>query len=178
MGWALARNLAAFEETVTAIASGGLTRGGEAGDDTVGRIAQSVNAMIDAFSAILYEVHETAAVVSTSSTEILAAATQITKGATLGSENASQISDASGEQARHEDGGGVRPDHRQRDGRVGRRSQGDDAGGRAPGTPCGEAPGRHLPLPYRQLTAATSTSSPVKPGPTEGARALRNGDYS
>jgi PAS domain S-box-containing protein len=95
----LARNLAAFQETVNAVAKGDLTRKGKEGDDTVGRIARSVNAMIVGFSNILTDVHGTAFSVSTAATEILAAATEIAKGAEFGSDRVHSTSSAVEEMA-------------------------------------------------------------------------------
>ncbi|MBN2369853.1 MAG: PAS domain-containing protein, partial [Vicinamibacteria bacterium] len=95
----LARNLAAFQETVNAVAKGDLTRKGLEGDDTVGRIARSVNAMIAGFAEILAEVHDTAFSVSTASSEILAAATEIAKGAEFGSDHVHSTSSAVEEMA-------------------------------------------------------------------------------
>jgi PAS domain S-box-containing protein len=95
----LARNLAAFQEMVNAVAKGDLTRRGQEGEDTVGRIASSVNAMIAGFAGILTDVHDTAFSVSTASTEILAAATEIAKGAEFGSDRVHSTSSAVEEMA-------------------------------------------------------------------------------
>jgi PAS domain S-box-containing protein len=82
----LEQDLKAYLELVSAVASGDLSRRGEQGDETLGRIARSTNGMLDAFSAILGEVRDAALAVSSSSTEIMAAATQIAKGAQYGSD--------------------------------------------------------------------------------------------
>jgi methyl-accepting chemotaxis protein len=65
----------------------------------VGKIARAVNAMIAGFSDILADVHDTAFSVSASSSEILAAATQIAKGAEYGSDHVRSTSSAVEEMA-------------------------------------------------------------------------------
>jgi PAS domain S-box-containing protein len=82
----LDRDLEAFREVVSAVAQGDLKRRGVEGDDTLGRIASSVNQMIEGFAEILGEVRDAAFSVSTASSEILAAAVQIAKGAQYGSD--------------------------------------------------------------------------------------------
>ncbi len=82
----LDRDLKAFLEVVSAVAQGDLTRRGQEGDDTLGSIARAVNQMLDGFSSIVSSVRDTAFSVSTSATEILAAANQIAKGAKYGSD--------------------------------------------------------------------------------------------
>jgi PAS domain S-box-containing protein len=80
----LAADLRAFQEVVTAVADGDLTRRGVESEETVGRIARSVNEMLARFSAIFADVRDAAFSVSTASTQILAAATEISKGAQYG----------------------------------------------------------------------------------------------
>jgi PAS domain S-box-containing protein len=82
----LDRDLETFREVVSAVAQGDLKRRGAEGDDTLGRIAVSVNQMIEGFTEILGEVRDAAFSVSTSASEILAAAVQIAKGAQYGSD--------------------------------------------------------------------------------------------
>jgi PAS domain S-box-containing protein len=82
----LEQGMKAFLEMVSSVAQGDLTRRAEEGDETLGRIARSTNGMLDAFAAILGEVRDAALAVSSSSTEIMAAATQIAKGAQYGSD--------------------------------------------------------------------------------------------
>ena len=84
---------------VNAIASGDLTRRGQEGDDTVGQIAGSVNAMLEGFSAILTEARDAAFSVSSACSEILAAAGQIAKGAQYGSDQVHSTSSAVEEMA-------------------------------------------------------------------------------
>ena len=74
------RNLKDFLTIVSAVSDGDLTkRGGEA-DDTLGSVVQSVNKMLDHFSTMLTEVKQIGLSVSSSATEILAAAEQIAVG--------------------------------------------------------------------------------------------------
>jgi PAS domain S-box-containing protein len=82
----LERDLGAFLAVVSAVAQGDLTRRGSEGEDTLGRIAGSVNAMLESFTGILAEVRDVAFSLSTASAEILAAAGQISKGAQYGSD--------------------------------------------------------------------------------------------
>ncbi len=107
----LAGDLAAFQETVDAVANGDLTRRGQEGQDTVGQMAHSVNAMITGVAAILTEVRDAAFSVSASSSQILAAASEIAKGAEFGSDRVHSTSTAVEEMAasmaqvsRHADG--------------------------------------------------------------------------
>lgn len=74
------RNLQEFLAMVSSVSEGDLTkRGGEA-DDTLGSVVQSVNKMLDHFSKMLTEVKQIGLSVSSSATEILAAAEQIAVG--------------------------------------------------------------------------------------------------
>ena len=78
---------ASFEQTlkeflamVSSVSDGDLTKRGGEGDDTLGRVVQSVNKMLDHFSKMLTEVKQIGLSVSSSATEILAAAEQIAVG--------------------------------------------------------------------------------------------------
>ena len=82
----LEENLRTYLEVVSAVAQGDLTRRGTEGEETLGRIARSVNGMLEGFAGILGEVRDAAFAVSSSSSEILATATQIAKGAQYGSD--------------------------------------------------------------------------------------------
>ena len=95
----LASDLAAFQETVNAVAQGDLTRKGQEGADTVGQIARAVNAMIAGVSTIVAEVRDAAFSVSSSSSEILAAASEIAKGAEFGSDRVHSTSSSVEEMA-------------------------------------------------------------------------------
>jgi len=95
----LERDLEEFLAIVNAVAQGNLTRRGQEGEELLGRIASGFNAMIASVSGILADVRDTVHSVSTSSTEILAAATQIAKGAQHGSDRVNQTSAAVEEMA-------------------------------------------------------------------------------
>jgi PAS domain S-box-containing protein len=82
----LEQDLKRFLEVVSVVAQGDLTQRGAEGDDTLGRIARAMNKMSEGFAAILGGVYDAAFAMSSSSTEILAAATQIAKGAQYGNE--------------------------------------------------------------------------------------------
>jgi PAS domain S-box-containing protein len=77
---ALEQNLREFLTIVSSVSEGDLTRRGSEGDDTLGRVIQSVNKMLDHFSMMLTEVKQIGLSVSSSATEILAAAEQIAVG--------------------------------------------------------------------------------------------------
>jgi PAS domain S-box-containing protein len=77
---ALERSLEEFLRVVSAVSEGDLTRRGVEGDDTLGRIASSINKMLDNFGSMLAQVKQTALSVSSSATEILAASEQIAAG--------------------------------------------------------------------------------------------------
>ncbi len=83
---ALERDLQAFLAMVTAVTQGDLTLRGVEGDGTLGRIARSVNQMLEAFQKILADARDTALAVGSAASEILVAATQIAKGAQYGSD--------------------------------------------------------------------------------------------
>ncbi len=90
----LERDLQAFLELVACAASGDLTKRCAEGDDTLGRIGRSVNHMLENFTTILAGARDTAFTVSTSSSEILAAATQIARGSQYGSDQVHSTSAA------------------------------------------------------------------------------------
>jgi PAS domain S-box-containing protein len=77
---ALETNMAALREVVRAVSEGDLTKRGTTGDDTLGRIANSVNRMLDDIGRMLRQVKELGISVSTSAAEILAASEQIAEG--------------------------------------------------------------------------------------------------
>lgn len=74
------RSMVEFLSIVSKVSEGDLTRRGPEGDDTLGRVVQSVNRMLDHFSTMLTEVKQIGLSVSSSATEILAAAEQIAVG--------------------------------------------------------------------------------------------------
>jgi PAS domain S-box-containing protein len=76
----LDRNLRDFLAIVSNVSEGDLTRRGSEGEDTLGRVVESVNRMLDHFSTMLTEVKQIGLSVSSSATEILAAAEQIAVG--------------------------------------------------------------------------------------------------
>ncbi len=90
----LEQDLGTFLGIVKEVAQGDLTRRGAEGDDTLGRIAHSMNEMLDGFSEILAEMRDAAFSVSSSATEILTAATEIAKGAQFGSDEVHTTSSA------------------------------------------------------------------------------------
>jgi PAS domain S-box-containing protein len=90
----LERDLQAFLELVACAAKGDLTKRCQEGEDTLGRIGRSVNHMLEQFTTILAGARDTAFTVSTSSAEILAAATQIAKGSQYGSDQVQSTSAA------------------------------------------------------------------------------------
>jgi PAS domain S-box-containing protein len=77
----LKAQLAAFQRFVSAVAEGDLSQRGIEGEDTLGKIAIAVNRMLEGFTQILTEVRDASFSVSTASTQILAASTEIAKGA-------------------------------------------------------------------------------------------------
>ncbi|HSO74415.1 MAG TPA: methyl-accepting chemotaxis protein [Blastocatellia bacterium] len=74
------RSMDEFLSIVSRVSEGDLTRRGAEGDDTLGRVVHSVNKMLDHFSTMLTEVKQIGLSVSSSATEILAAAEQIAVG--------------------------------------------------------------------------------------------------
>lgn len=95
----LERDLGEFLAVVNEVSRGDLTRYGEEGPELLGRIASSFNAMLGSFSGILTDVRDTIVAVSTHSEQILAAATQIAKGAQYGSDQVHHTSTAVEEMA-------------------------------------------------------------------------------
>jgi methyl-accepting chemotaxis protein len=90
----LHRDLEAFHEIAGKVADGDLTLRGDEGDTTLGRIARSVNHMLERFCGILTEVRDAAFSVSSASAEIHSASTQIAKGAQYGRDEVHQTSSA------------------------------------------------------------------------------------
>ncbi len=76
----LERNLKEFLQIVSSVSEGDLTKRGIEADDTLGSVIQSINKMLDHFSTMLTEVKQIGLSVSSSATEILAAAEQIAVG--------------------------------------------------------------------------------------------------
>jgi PAS domain S-box-containing protein len=95
----LTKELEAFQEVVSAVAEGDLTRRGVGGEDTLGRIALLVNQMLERISHILSEVRDAAFSVSTASSQILSASHQIAKGARHGQDQVHQTLSAVSEMA-------------------------------------------------------------------------------
>lgn len=77
---AMQRSLNDFLEIVSSVSEGNLTKRGPEGEDTLGKLVRSVNKMLDDFSMMLTEVKQIGLSVSSSATEILAAAEQIAVG--------------------------------------------------------------------------------------------------
>src|SRR5262249_53282849 len=77
---ALERSLNEFLQIVSAVSDGDLTMRGQSGADTLGRIVEAVNGMLNNFSGMLTEVKQIALSVSSNATEILAASEQIAVG--------------------------------------------------------------------------------------------------
>jgi PAS domain S-box-containing protein len=78
---ALGESLESFLQVVSLISEGDLTVRGIGGNDTLGKIAASVNEMLEKFGSMLKRVKQIALSVSSSATEILAASEQIASGA-------------------------------------------------------------------------------------------------
>ena len=76
----LERSLHDFLNIVSQVSAGDLTKRGSEGADTLGSVVQSVNQMLDHFSVMLTQVKQIGLSVSSSATEILAAAEQIAVG--------------------------------------------------------------------------------------------------
>ncbi len=90
----LQRDLEAFLGFASAVADGDLTRRAEQGKETLGQIAGAVNRILERLVQILAEVRDAAFLVSSASSEILAASTQIAKGARHGRDRVHQTSAA------------------------------------------------------------------------------------
>ncbi|MCI0487953.1 MAG: PAS domain S-box protein [Blastocatellia bacterium] len=76
----LTRDLKEFLDTVSAVSEGDLTLRGKESESTLGEVIKSVNKMLDNFSQMLTQVKQVGLSVSSSATEILAAAEQIAVG--------------------------------------------------------------------------------------------------
>jgi len=77
---ALDRSLAAFEAFVSQVSEGNLTVRSREGDDTLGRVSQSINKMLVSFSAMITGVKSLGLSLSASANQMLAAAEEIAKG--------------------------------------------------------------------------------------------------
>jgi PAS domain S-box-containing protein len=77
----LQSKMSEFLEIISSVTRGDLTKRGKEGEDTLGRVVESVNKMLDHFGSMLTEVKQIGLSVSSSATEILAAAEQIAAGA-------------------------------------------------------------------------------------------------
>jgi twitching motility protein PilJ len=77
----LGESLESFLQVVSLVSEGDLTVRGVGGNDTLGKIAASVNEMLEKFGSMLNRVKQIALSVSSSATEILAASEQIAGGA-------------------------------------------------------------------------------------------------
>ena len=95
----LEKNLAEFLKIVKPVSRGDLTLRAREGDDPVGRIARIVNKMFDDFSGMIVQVKRMGLSVSSSATEILAAAEQIAAGAQRQAEEITKNSSAVEEMA-------------------------------------------------------------------------------
>lgn len=89
---ALQQGLTEFLGFVAAASDGDLTRRGKVGEGELGAATQSVNRMLDSFSAMLARVKTLALAVSSSATEILAASEQMARGA---ERQATEVTDTS-----------------------------------------------------------------------------------
>jgi methyl-accepting chemotaxis protein PixJ len=95
----LEKGLAEFLKAVKPVSNGDLTLRAREGDDPVGRIARIVNKMFDDFTAMIVQVKRMGLSVSSSATEILAAAEQIAAGAQRQAEEITKNSSAVEEMA-------------------------------------------------------------------------------
>src|SRR5262249_30686720 len=77
----LEQDLESFLSVVSRVSEGDLRIRGSEGSDTLGKIASSVNQMLEKFADMLNGVRDLALSVSSSATEILAASEQIANGA-------------------------------------------------------------------------------------------------
>jgi methyl-accepting chemotaxis protein len=77
---AMQQSLTEFLEIVSSVSEGNLTKRGPEGEDALGKLVQAVNKMLDDFGSMLTEVKQIGLSVSSSATEILAAAEQIAVG--------------------------------------------------------------------------------------------------
>lgn len=95
----LEKSLADFLKVVNPVSSGDLTMRAKEGDDPVGRIARIVNKMFNDFTSMITQVKRMGLSVSSSATEILAAAEQIAAGAQRQAEEITKNSSAVEEMA-------------------------------------------------------------------------------
>jgi methyl-accepting chemotaxis protein len=95
----LERSLAEFLRAVKPVSHGDLTLRAREGDDPVGRIASIVNKMFEDFTSMIMQVKRMGLSVSSSATEILAAAEQIAAGAQRQAEEITKNSSAVEEMA-------------------------------------------------------------------------------
>jgi PAS domain S-box-containing protein len=96
---ALEQSLEAFLEVVSAVSKGDLSRRGTEGEGTLGRIATSINKMLDDFSTMLTQVKQMGLLVSSSAVQIHAAANEIAVGAQRQTEETANISSSINEMA-------------------------------------------------------------------------------
>ena len=96
---ALDRSLSAFLGFVSNASEGNLTLRSEEGQETLGLVAQSINRMLDNFSAMLTEVKQLGLSLSSSATQILVAAEEISKGTQQQSSETSQVTSSVEEMA-------------------------------------------------------------------------------
>ena len=95
----LERHLSEFLKVVRPVSTGDLTGRAREGDDPVGRVAKLVNKMFDDFAQMIVQVKRMGLSVSSSATEILAAAEQIAAGAQRQAEEITKNSSAVEEMA-------------------------------------------------------------------------------
>ncbi len=95
----LERDLSKLLAVVSEVAQGNLTLRGQEGEDTLGRIAASVNQMLVHIAALLTETRDAAFSVSTAAAQISAATAQIAKGAQYGTDQVHSASSAIDEMA-------------------------------------------------------------------------------
>ena len=76
----LDHSMAEFLEFASRVSEGNLTLRAEAGEHTLGQVARSVNKILDSFSAMLTDVKQLGLSLSSSATQILAAADEIATG--------------------------------------------------------------------------------------------------
>src|SRR5215813_9244533 len=96
---ALEKSLAEFETIVSAVSEGNLTRRAAEDGSNLGRIAQSVNEMLDNFSKMIAQVKSLGLTVSSSATQILAASEEISTGSRRQAEEITNASSAVEEMA-------------------------------------------------------------------------------
>src|SRR6185503_8332703 len=95
----LNRGLADFLEFASKVSHGNLTLRAEAGEHTLGQVAQSVNKMLDSFSSMLTDVKHLGLSLSSSATQILAAADEIAVGTQQQTDETSNVTSSVEEMA-------------------------------------------------------------------------------